>query len=876
MTNPEIIPGADLPVGVAGELDFFIGVSTPNRALRRFSIKALPVPQRFQDAVNSLLAGQGSYIASYLTKADLPAYGSVPVVPEGARVIAQVTNDSSIENNGAWTTDGKTEWVRAFDNTSLLMGVAAVSARVYPGKNLFNPDAALAGYYLDQFSTIPIASPLYTVSDFISVQAGALYSADASGGGLRFTTFFDADKKVVTGGASSSTNTLRQFVASPQTRFVRVTVLTDRASSLQVEAGPPTSFEAFHGRAYSPDGSPVHADPLNGSVTSEKIVDESVTPAKTTFMVKTRNMYDRADVGVQDGYYIQSVSGAAAPNSAYSASGWIPVKAGVTYTRSYSHQGALYDVNRAFVSGLANTGAAPTQFTPTVDGFVRLTALISGKDTFQLETGSVATEYEPFGYLLDSMSIPWGKSGFVGAQVCDGMVLPSQTYCVAGTSGDIEQFNLYFSNMLMGYFADKRIDIAGAYGRQFGDFWRIEPGSGKAHHGIGAGSFTLTVAVKNYDRRVLLQKSTDVTVFAKAVAAAGAERLLWIGDSLTRNGLFLNHAAGKCGTTLQGSRHFATDPAGLNREGRGGWTLLHYLSYFARTDGLDSPFMFPVGVAGAVYRGNVVFWRNAVKTGRTDTEEYNFGGFEKLARGWADSGSFIYDTATGYPLSPQVGWVVYDPAQAAGSRFREWSGTAWIASAAQPSTWSFDFGKYLARFPELFSAGVPNRIGLLLGANDFQDADEVDSGTFIGRLQTIITSVRAAIPGVHVIVGLPTVGGPQDGFGLLKGCGQTAYGYTRNMQQLASALLTTFDTAAMRAGRTWIANFTGVVDPVYGFQTNAEQPNKYSTRSVLRCPDPIHPTPNNPPTAGTDGEGVGQFQMGDSLAGTLMAIRAAG
>lgn len=851
--------------------------------------------ENLDDAINSVLttwrdrfgvqrstwAHMEQLATSYFMNGSMPAYALKAEIPVGGLTPADagrqfaVTNDPDSANNGTWRWDGTT-LVKSADRVSVMETVVSIAARTSVGKNLLNPAVSLVGYYLDQFSSIPVASALYSVSDYISVSPNTLYSATSETGGLRFVTFFNGSRQVVGGGSSSAQNTLRSFTTTAETRFVRVSYLTASVGSLQVEAGPATEFEAFHREAYGPDGAAVHAVPINGSVSTEKVQDESITLPKTAFALQTKNLYNAADPDVMDGYYIQNVSGAAAPNAMYSASGWIPVKSGVTYTRSYSHQGALYDANRAFVSGLANTGASPTQFTPTVDGFVRLTVLLSGKSAFQLEIGSAATDYEPYGYMIDPAAVPWGKSGIVGAQVCDGIVLPSQTYCVAGTSADVEQANLYFSNMLMGYFADKRIDITGTYGRQFGDFWRIEPGSGKAHYGIGTGSFTLTVSVKNYDRRVLLQKSTAVTVFAKAVAAVDAERLLWIGDSLTRNGLFLNHAAGKCGTTLQGGRHFATDPAGLNREGRGGWTLLHYLSYFARADGLDSPFMFPDGVAGATYRGNVVFWRNAVKTGRTEAEEYNFGGFEKLARGWADSGPFIYDTATGYPLSPQVGWVVYDPAQAAGARFREWSGTAWVASAAQPSTWSFDFGKYLARFPELFSAGAPNRVGLLLGANDFQDVDEVDSGTFIGRLQTIITAVRAAIPAVHVIIGLPTVGGPQDGFGLLKGCGQTAYGYTRNMQQLASALLATFDTASMRAGRTWIANFTGVVDPVYGFQTNAEQPNKYSTRSVLRCPDPIHPTPNNPPTAGTDGEGVGQFQMGDCLAGTLMAIRAAG
>lgn len=341
--------------------------------------------------IADIRASQGSGLPGYAAKADIPTSG---LGPGDAGRMFSVTNDSDAANNGAWRWDGTT-LVKAADRVSALEPVVSIAARTTVGKNLLNPAASLVGYYLDQFSSVPVASAQYSVSDYIPVAGGASYSATTSAGGLRFVTFFNASKQVVTGGSSSAQNTLRNFTTTAETRFVRVSYLTANVSSLQVEAGQATSFEQFHRKASGPDGAPVHSVPLNGSVTMDKVADKAVSLPQTSFSKATRNLYNAADPDVMDGYYIQNVSGAAAPNALYSASGWIPVKSGVTYTRSYSHQGALFDANRAFLSGLANTGTSPSQFTPDVDGFVRLTVLLAGKGSFQLEEGTVATDYEP-------------------------------------------------------------------------------------------------------------------------------------------------------------------------------------------------------------------------------------------------------------------------------------------------------------------------------------------------------------------------------------------------------------------------------------------------------------------------------------------------
>jgi hypothetical protein len=114
------------------------------------------------------------------------------------------------------------------------------------GKNRFNRFASgfVANSFMGSDGTIVGTQPTFAISDFIPVVAGTQYYGKGSGGnGMRFTTYFDANKNVVAGGASAASFA---FTAPSGVAFVRVTLSTVDITSFQLEIGASaTAYQAY-------------------------------------------------------------------------------------------------------------------------------------------------------------------------------------------------------------------------------------------------------------------------------------------------------------------------------------------------------------------------------------------------------------------------------------------------------------------------------------------------------------------------------------------------------------------------------------------------------------------------------------------------------
>lgn len=576
----------------------------------------------------------------------------------------------------------------------------------------------------------------------------------------------------------------------------------------------------------------------------------------------SRNLYDLAAAGVEAGKYVDWLTGATAANASYSASDFIPVSASTAYTVSQPNHRAFYTSGQVFISG---TNDATTTFTtPALTAYVRHSVNTGTEGTFQFEEGSEATPYVPFGATFDPDVLPNG----LGAMAVSDIILPAKVRVLVGsTAPNIEQSNLYFDQFMQGTRVGRQVDIetlvlpaddATAVGRQYDECWRIEPGNTALVGGsvIAGEEAILTFKVRDYAFRTVAYASTSIIPISKA--ATTAVRLAAIGDSLTETGVYLTKAQDKIGSvTLQGTMHAPTEDAELNREGRGGWGAATYCTTYGLAGGADSPFMFPDGVSGANYRGNTALWKNVV-AGTTGYSSWN-----KIARGWADTGPFLYD-ANGYPTSPSTGWVVYDPLQAAGSEFQEWSGASWVAMASQPASWSFDYDKYLTRYAAAFAGGDPTHVSILLGANDFQSSITASAfTTFAGYVDVMIASIQAAVPTVKIILCLPVPGASQDAWAIQTGTGLTAEQFRQNMQTASRYMLTEYD--GREAEDIYIAPLGAFVDPVYGFDREDEEPNIYVTGETIKRASAnsyVHPNIT-----------VGHPQMGDALGAVVQATR---
>ena len=114
-----------------------------------------------------------------------------------------------------------------------------------------------------------------------------------------------------------------------------------------------------------------------------------------------KNLFPKGSVAV--GYYVEITSGTLSGGGTNDAdcSYFIPIKSGVQYIKSggaSANEGyALYDSDKVYITGQFNN-----TFTPTEDGYVRVTCKHVDLDVFQLEEGTTATTYEPWkGYFVD-------------------------------------------------------------------------------------------------------------------------------------------------------------------------------------------------------------------------------------------------------------------------------------------------------------------------------------------------------------------------------------------------------------------------------------------------------------------------------------------
>jgi lysophospholipase L1-like esterase len=111
------------------------------------------------------------------------------------------------------------------------------------GKNLFDKTTVIADFYVNNVTGLLSANTAYYTSDYIPVTPGVAYAATAATGtGIRFTSYYNAAKEFVAGGANS---TITSFTPPAGAAFIRITIYKDTLNALQVEVGAATAYEAY-------------------------------------------------------------------------------------------------------------------------------------------------------------------------------------------------------------------------------------------------------------------------------------------------------------------------------------------------------------------------------------------------------------------------------------------------------------------------------------------------------------------------------------------------------------------------------------------------------------------------------------------------------
>ena len=244
------------------------------------------------------------------------------------------------------------------------------------GKNLFDKDAALLDSFMAANGSLN-TSTSYAVSDFIKVVPNTRYVCNNV---LRFYTFFDEAKNVVSGGSDNQISPNIAITTSTEAYYVRITIYKARLIEAQFEQG--TSSTYFE--EYSP---------------SYLSLDRKITPSETEMFEVSKNLFNK-DVAI-DGFFVNWSNGSYSENIEYSASGYIAVSPDTQYV--ISNSGAVYlawyDATQQFISG--NQLASSPYTSPSNSKYIRITCRTSNKKLCQLEENSIQTAYSSHYKLKD-------------------------------------------------------------------------------------------------------------------------------------------------------------------------------------------------------------------------------------------------------------------------------------------------------------------------------------------------------------------------------------------------------------------------------------------------------------------------------------------
>lgn len=266
------------------------------------------------------------------------------------------------------------------------------------GKNLFNKNAAIIGSFMSEAGAIVVNSG-FDYSELIPVTPGQLYTGRGTNNGMRFTTYFDSNQQWVTGGSNS---TVTSFTPPAGVAYVVVTISHVDLSSFQLEAGAQTSYEPFQYKFSGPFGETLLAQLTDNTVTTAKMVDAAVTPAKTAFLKAGKNLFNKYSATLS--YFMDPNSGALVSNASFDVGDFIPVTPGTQYYAKGVSQGmrfyTYFDANKVVMAGGggdASTGVF-TITPPVGAAYVRPTIFHGELANFQFEVGAAQTALESFTY----------------------------------------------------------------------------------------------------------------------------------------------------------------------------------------------------------------------------------------------------------------------------------------------------------------------------------------------------------------------------------------------------------------------------------------------------------------------------------------------
>lgn len=350
-------------------------------------------------AADALAGAQADIDASANAAAQAAALVNAPSDVVAAALMSNPGTQTKAVLDGTYLSKGSAV-------TAVGTGVGAVKS-----KNLYNPDAAIVtGYVLSSSAGtygLPVASAVYTTTDFVPVTAGATYTLSNP----RNACWYDSANAPIAASFVNNTAMTNLTITAPAgAAYMRASFQTaSYAANFQIEAGSAaTAYVPFSVTIPGLDALKTANQALTAAAQGQSA--KTLTDAMAT-LTPSNNMFNPADPDVTADSNLKNSLGSVVVLAGYTVTGFMPVTAGSTYTFSNPRNVAVYNSSKAGLGTVGtgffdNPGQGPLTITVAAGGaYVRATVGTAAYlPTFQAEPGSVQTAYIPYGGRLNLSS----------------------------------------------------------------------------------------------------------------------------------------------------------------------------------------------------------------------------------------------------------------------------------------------------------------------------------------------------------------------------------------------------------------------------------------------------------------------------------------
>ena len=266
------------------------------------------------------------------------------------------------------------------------------------GKNKFNKNNCVFGYYIDYTSGVVRENAGYCYAKHEKIKGGTLYTMNIQS---VQTCFYDSNKEYISGHLSSANS--MSFTVPSNAKYFTSSVPIDLINQFMIVEGDDLGSYEPYTRTELIKSVHIKQEPItterliDNSVTEDKVKDKAINPKKTTFfdIVVGKNKFNKDTV--TNGYYLDYTSGTVNMNDGYCYSDFEDINNNTLYTMNLEAiQTCFYNSNKEYVGGHLSTRESKSFTTPSNASYMRLSVPKDVVNQFMIVEGTTIDGYEPY------------------------------------------------------------------------------------------------------------------------------------------------------------------------------------------------------------------------------------------------------------------------------------------------------------------------------------------------------------------------------------------------------------------------------------------------------------------------------------------------